>query len=98
MARIALFGDSYISHLERFCCGDLKVPGDVRFYGFGGMSFENYSDTLLDLKLFKPDAVLINLGGNSIKETSEPSKLAENLIDIVNELKKMVSRGCLFVK
>ena len=27
MAKIALFGDSYISRLEDFCCGDLKVPG-----------------------------------------------------------------------
>ena len=51
------------------------------------MNFENYSDTLLDLKLFNPDAVFINLGGNSIKETTQPSKLAENIIDIVNELK-----------
>ena len=48
MAKIALFGDSYISHLERFCSGDLKIPGDVRFFGVGGMNFENYSDILKD--------------------------------------------------
>ena len=88
MAKIALFGDSYISHLERFCFGDMKVPGDVRFYGVGGMNFENFSETFDDLKLFKPDAVFINLGGNSIMTTSKPSELAENLINIVNELKK----------
>ena len=51
MAKIALFGDSYISHLERFCFGAMKVPGDVRFYGVGGMNFENFSETFDDLKL-----------------------------------------------
>ena len=98
MAKIALFGDSYISHLERFCFGDMKVPDDVRFYGVGGMNFENFSETFDDLKLFKPDAVFINLGGNSITTTSKPSELAENLINIVKNLKKMVSRRCMLPK
>ena len=88
MAKIALFGDSYISHLERFCSGDLKIPGDVRFFGVGGMNFENYSDILKEVKIFEPDAVFMNLCGNSITSTSKPRELSDEVIKIVNELKQ----------
>ena len=89
MAKIALFGDSYISRLKKFCRGDMKFPGDVRFYGVGGMNLENYSETIEDVKLFHPDAVFINLGGNNITTKTKPSKFAENLMDIVKELNKI---------
>ena len=88
MAKIALFGDSYIARLEEFCCGDLRVPGDVRFFGFGGMNFDNYSDEFIKLKSFYPDAVFINLGGNSITTETKPNKLAGKLRDLVTELKE----------
>ena len=60
MAKIALLGDSYISRLEEFCKGDLRVPGDVRFFGVGGMNFDNYSKVFKEVKLFRPDAVYIS--------------------------------------
>lgn len=54
----------------------------------GGMSFERWcSETLANVKLFHPDAVFINLGGNSINPETEPSKLAEKLCEIVQDLK-----------
>ena len=53
------------------------------------MNFENYSETFEDVKLFHPDAVFINLGGNSITTKTKPSKLAENRMDIVKELNKI---------
>ena len=87
MAKIALLGDSYVTRLEKFCLGDLKVPGDVRFFGVGGMKLENYAQALESVKLFHPDAVFINLGGNSISPKTEPSQLAEQLVNIVTELK-----------
>ena len=87
MAKIALLGDSYVTRLEKFCLGDLKVPGDVRFFGVGGMKLENYAQALEGVKLFHPDAVFINLGGKSFSPKTEPRQLAEQLVNVVNELK-----------
>ena len=78
MARIALFGSSYIARLEEFCWGDLKVPGDVRFFGIGGMKFETCAETMKKVKSFKPGAVYIFLGGNSITKNTKPSELADD--------------------
>lgn len=88
MAKIALFGDSYISRLEEFCKGDLRVPGDVRFFGVGGMNFDNYSKVFKEVKLFRPDAVFINLGGNSISTDTKSNELSEKLCELVEELKE----------
>ena len=87
MAKIALFGDSYISRLEDFCCGDLKVPGYIRFFCFGGMNFDNYLTEFKKLKLFCPDVVFFNLGGNSITATTKPKQISDKLCELVEELK-----------
>ena len=87
MARIALFGSSYIARLEEFCWGDLKVPGDVRFFGIGGMKFETCAETLKKVKSFKPGAVYIFLGGNSITKNTKPSELADLYFTIIKDLR-----------
>ena len=86
-SKIALFGDSYISRLERFCGGNLKIPGEVRFYGIGGLNLDNYSNTLDKLILFRPDAVFISLGGNSINSKTKPKQLATKFKTIIEKLK-----------
>ena len=86
MARIALFGSSFIARLEEFCWGYLKVPGDVRFFGMGGMKFETCAETLKKVKSFKPCAVYIFLGGNSITKNTKPSELAAKVKKVYDHL------------
>ena len=58
MAKTALFGDSYIKRLNRFCDNFLGVPGECRFYGVGGMRADNpHQEVLKSCIDFQPDAV-----------------------------------------
>lgn len=88
MCKIALFGDSYISRLKRFCYSDLKIPGDVRFFGKGGMKFDNIPSELYSKLLsFSPDVVFLSLGGNSIKYNSVPKDIIAHIRSMVETLK-----------
>ena len=58
MAKTALFGDSYIKRLSRFCDNFLGVPGESRFYGVGGMRVDNLNQEVLKSCVdFQPDVV-----------------------------------------
>ena len=80
MCRIALLGDSYISRLERFCDGNLKIPGHVKFFGKGGM--RTPSDFLDGLLAFQADVVFLSLGGNHIQYNSTPKEIISRILSI----------------
>ena len=94
MAKIALFGDSYISRLERYCEGVLKVPGEIKFFGKGGMRvdqlycgsrFRTYLDGLIS---FGPDIVFICIGGNDIEVDTAPADIARGIEELIETLRK----------
>lgn len=83
MYRPALLGDSYISRLERFCDGDLKVPGHVKFFGKSGMRTDSMpSDFLNGLLAFKADVVFLSVGGNDIQYNSTPKEIIRRILSI----------------
>ncbi|XP_033730279.1 uncharacterized protein LOC117319617 [Pecten maximus] len=87
MAKFAVFGSSYVTRLERYCHGDLKVPGTVRFFGKGGMRSDSIPRQLLrDLIEYNPDVVLIQLGGNDISATSSPNDIFQRLLTLQVDL------------
>ena len=74
--RVAIFGYSYVSRLSRYCGGDLKVPSEVKVFGKGGMKAESGpSDMLSQVFDFRPDLVVLNLGGNDIRPASSPKTI-----------------------
>ncbi|KAK3089506.1 hypothetical protein FSP39_018796 [Pinctada imbricata] len=88
MAKIAIFGSSYVSRLGRYCNFDLKIPGIVRFFGQGGMKACDAIDSrkfsqLLD---FSPDVVFMVIGGNDVSDTSIPSDIFKSIMEIISTL------------
>ncbi|XP_069121492.1 uncharacterized protein [Argopecten irradians] len=87
MAKLAVFGSSYVTRLERYCHGDLKVPGTVRFFGKGGMRLDSIPSHLLqDLIEYRPDVVVVQLGGNDISATSSPNEIFQRLQTLQTDL------------
>ena len=85
MAKTALFGDSYIKRLNRFCDNFLGVPGECRFYGVGGMRADNpHQEVLKSCIDFQPDAVFLCIGGNDISAESSPRQTFEHIVNIAN--------------
>lgn len=72
MTRTALFGDSYIKRLGRFCDHFLGIPGDCSVYGVGGMRINRVH----------PHTVCVCLGGNDISTSSTPKKLMKTLSNL----------------
>ncbi|XP_069106512.1 uncharacterized protein [Argopecten irradians] len=90
MAKFAILGSSYISRLRDFCEGDLKVPGECRFYGKGGMRTDSIPTRMMvNLKDYDADVVFIHLGGNDIQQDSNPRHIFLNLCTIVETLTEM---------
>ena len=88
MAKVALFGDSYIKRLSSYCKGFLGIPGDCRFYGVGGMRADSpNNEPLRQLIRFQPDTVCICLGGNDISVDSSPKKTYEDIVGVVDCLR-----------
>lgn len=87
MTRTALFGDSYIKRLGRFCDHFLGIPGDCSFYGVGGMRADSINkEALRRLIEFHPHTVCVCLGGNDISTSSTPKKTYEDIIEFVKLL------------
>ena len=86
MTKFAIFGDSYVTHLETFTGGRSEVS-NCRFFGVSGMStrrkFQNKFD---EMKHYRPDVVFMNLGGNDITESTDIQNLVKRLKNIVKEL------------
>ena len=105
MPRVAIFGDSYVSRLSRYCGGDLKVPSEVNFFGKGGMKAASVpSDMLSQVFDFRPDLVVLNLGGNDIRPVSSPKTIFNRLFHLVEQFQQhgvktvyvceLAERGC----
>lgn len=89
MAKVALVGSSYVSRLEKFCEGDLKIPGEVKFFGVSGMRADNIPQNKInEILIFKPDIVIILVGGNDICDNSSPNDIVKNIKNLVDELKE----------
>lgn len=72
-----LFGNSYVKRLREFCSGRLHVPGDVYWYGRGGLRTDRMDYRLYDRMLRKrPQIAVINIGGNDITPTSAPRDIS----------------------
>lgn len=78
------------------------MPGNVRFFGKGGMRAGHYDEWLLndnfddnntwmsilgDLLQFNPSACFICLGGNDIKEESNPADIVQKILRITDKMK-----------
>lgn len=94
MAKIALFGDSYLARLQRFSNDDLRVPVNANFFCVGGMRadsvftdrrFREQFDRMLE---FRPEAVFINLGANDINSNSTPAEIVRHISAIVDTLRE----------
>ena len=69
---ISVFGDSYVSRLEKYCEGNLRVPGIIHFFGKGGLRACKLNNVpqYFNLLRLKSDVVVVHLGGNDISPTS----------------------------
>ena len=67
----------------------LQVPGQVRFFGRGGIAAHRPDDGLLQqLHTFNPDGTFINLEGNDITHNSTPIEIANDIRNLVTEIQK----------
>ena len=105
MARIAIFGSSYVVRFEKYCGGDMKVPGHVEFFGHDRMCTTSIPGQLFESLIdFRPELVILWLGGNDISHDSSPRMIYERLCSIALELKlhgvkkvfvcEVIERGC----
>ena len=83
MAKIALFGDSYIKRLGKY----LEVPGECRFFGVGGMRADRpHQEVLNQLLEFQPDTVFVFIGGNDISVNSSPRQTFDDILSIMDSI------------
>ena len=89
MSKIAIFGSSYVVHLE----ADLKVRHcDVRWFGASGLCIDQifrtqrFKQTLDDLKKYQPDTVYLCCGGNDVTFECRPADIVERIRVIVDHL------------
>ncbi|KAH3695256.1 hypothetical protein DPMN_082713 [Dreissena polymorpha] len=74
MAKVVLFGDSYIKRLRFFCDErkGLHVPYNVKWYGQGGLRTDRMNTDLYGKMLKeKGNIVIVAVGGNDITPTSQ---------------------------
>ena len=92
---IALYGDSYISRLQDYCDGDLRVPASIYWCGKGGLRTDflnrkgvidkNAKSSYDQLKRLRPDVVIINVGGNDLSTTTKPREIYDHIISLVHD-------------
>lgn len=86
MPRYAVFGDSYVRRQGLFG-GKFPVPGEVRFFGKGGMRVGSVPGHLWSqLKEYHPDVCFLHLGGNDINFSTDASVISGLILDLVYEL------------
>lgn len=94
---IAIFGDSFIQRLRKFCKGSLKVPGNVYWYGKGGLRTDRMDEHLLNRMIQRaPDVAFICVGGNDISANSTPRQIFQRILDIVSSLSEQGTR-CILI-
>ena len=90
--RFAVFGDSYVKREWAFC--KHRLPYNVRFFGRGGMELLRIpSEDWKRLMDYKPDVVLLHLGGNDIYEApktkySQAKVLFDEMVRRIRALEK----------
>lgn len=73
---IAIFGDSFIKRLRKFCKGSLKVLGNFYWYGKRGLRTDRMDEHLLNRMIQRaPDVAFICVGGNDISANSTPRQI-----------------------
>ena len=95
---IAFYGDSYVTRLQDYCQEDLRVPGQVLWFGKGGLRTDyikrdgtvdvNAKSKFQILKELKPDVVFINVGGNNLTTTSSPRQVFDRILGLTVELQQ----------
>ena len=86
MTKFAIFGDSNLTHPEKFTGGRSKAS-NCRFFGVSSMSTRRkFQDKFDEMKHYRPDVVFMNLGGNDITESTDTQNLVKRLKNIVKEL------------
>ena len=95
---IAFYGDSYVTRLQDYCQEDLRVPGQVLWFGKGGLRTDyikrdgtvdvNAKSKFQILKELKPDVVFINVGGNDLTTTSSPRQVFDRILGLTVELQQ----------
>ncbi|KAH3712531.1 hypothetical protein DPMN_072282 [Dreissena polymorpha] len=78
MAKVVLFGDSYIKRLRFFCDErkGLHVPHNVKWNGQGGLRTDRMNTDLYGKMLKKKgDIVIVAVGGNDIPLHHNPKRL-----------------------
>ena len=86
MTKLAIFGNSYVTHLEDYTAGRMNVERS-RFFGVSGMSTtRKFKFMFKELKKYRPDVVFMNLGGNDITWSTDIDKLVKRITNIVEEL------------
>ena len=95
---IALYGDSYVERLQKYCHEDLRVPSDVYWFGKGGLRSDfikrngevdiSAKAMFRKLKELKPDAVFLNVGGNDLTTSSEPRQVVDRILGLTAELQQ----------
>ena len=86
MTKFAIFGDSYLTNLEKFTGGRSEVSNCL-FFGVSGMSTRRkFQDKFDEMKHYRPDVLFMNLGGNDITESTDIQNLVKRLKNIVKKL------------
>lgn len=89
MTRYAIFGDSYVSRQQRFG-GTFPFPGEVRFFGRGGMRAQSIPEAMWEELLdFAPDVCVLHFGGNDINRQASVRDIAESILHRVGELEDL---------
>ncbi|KAH3805537.1 hypothetical protein DPMN_133841 [Dreissena polymorpha] len=94
MAKVVLFGDSYIKRLCFFCDErkGLHMPYNVKWYSQGGLRTDRMNTDLYGKMLKeKGDIVIVAVGGNDITPTSQPKEIVRRITEIVNDISR---NGC----
>lgn len=92
MAKFAIFGDSYVKRLERFCRNGtkLQVPGNVQFFGKGGLRTDKMDNKLYsDCLHSQAHTVILHVGGNDITPISSPRDIFNRIQAMVKDLTDM---------
>lgn len=88
MAKFAVLGSSYVERLRRFTSEDLKVPGEVRWFGVPGLRCDSLTEEMWRRILtYKPDCLFLHVGGNDITTTTSPNDVVRKIMDIYCNLK-----------
>lgn len=88
MTRFAIFGDSYITRLKRYCNGTMTTSGICRFFGKSGMTTtRKFQETFEQMLNYQPDVVFINLAGNEVNSGTSVELVVHRLNLIIEQLR-----------